>query len=183
MNVCGPGEGVRPTCQRKRKSHVEAWGYSFPNGTNTVGRHGHGTKKHGPGPARPGLLRARAWHGPATVPCLGCHLGPLARPRHGTANRPARPWHGSSKGYKPAPPAAPYRRNPSSFVSSSLSLLSLALTSASGSLLSSSPSPVVSPLFFSPSGGILVVHLVVSFVTVVDLAGPPATLVLRMSVS
>ena len=41
--------------------------YTFPNGTNTVGRHGHGTKKHGPGPAYfmpvPGTARqqCRAW--------------------------------------------------------------------------------------------------------------------------
>ena len=57
--------------------------YSFPTGPSTLGRHGHGTRKHGPSTARPGSHCARAWHGPTLVPCLGRNVGPWAGP--GTA--------------------------------------------------------------------------------------------------
>jgi len=71
--------GVNPQ-NLKFNSHVV---YSFPTGPSTLGRHGHGTRKHGPSTARPGSHRARAWHGPTLVPCLGRNVGPWAGP--GTA--------------------------------------------------------------------------------------------------
>jgi len=64
--------------------------YIWPFGPSTMGRPRHGTEKHGPGTTRLGSLRARAWHGPVVVPCLGRHVGPQCRPRHGTNNGPAR---------------------------------------------------------------------------------------------
>jgi hypothetical protein len=50
--------------------------YRWPNGTNTVGRPRHDTKKHGPGTARPVPFSASAGHGPYTVPCLGHQFSP-----------------------------------------------------------------------------------------------------------
>jgi hypothetical protein len=68
-----------------------AHGYRWPKGTNTMGRPGHGTKKHGPGTAWPVPFSASAGHGPYTVPCLGHQFSPLCRPRHGTAK-----WAGTA---------------------------------------------------------------------------------------
>jgi hypothetical protein len=59
-------------------------GYSFASSANTMARPRHGTKRHVPGTGRLRLLRARAWHGPAIVSCLGFHLGPQCWPRHDT---------------------------------------------------------------------------------------------------
>jgi hypothetical protein len=50
--------------------------YSWPNGTNTVDRPGHGTKKHGTSTARHVPFSASAGHDPYIVPCLGHQLGP-----------------------------------------------------------------------------------------------------------
>jgi hypothetical protein len=59
-----------------------------------VGRNEHDTKKHGPGTARPGSIRARAWPGPTPCQCLGRIVRPWAGTRHGTEKGQARRRHG-----------------------------------------------------------------------------------------
>jgi hypothetical protein len=88
--------------------------YRWPNGTNTVGRPGHGTKKHGPGTARPVPLSASAGHDPYTVSGRGPPNSPQCRawatnsarsvgPGTTRLNGPARRRHGPA--VKPPPPA------------------------------------------------------------------------------
>jgi hypothetical protein len=64
---------LRETVKDKSKMGYD---YRWPNGTNTVGRPGHDTKKHGPGMARHVPFSASAGHGLYTVSCLGHQLGP-----------------------------------------------------------------------------------------------------------
>ena len=59
-----------------------------------MGRNEHDTKKHGPGTARHGVLRARAWPDTTPCPCLGRIVGPWAGTRHGTEMGLARLRHG-----------------------------------------------------------------------------------------
>jgi len=85
------GEGERP-------------GYSFPNGPNLVGWHGHSTKKPDPKTAQHGLPRARAKHAPAPCPCLGRDASTVTRPGHGPLKRPARGRHYISRAPRPPLP-------------------------------------------------------------------------------
>jgi hypothetical protein len=69
-------EGRRRSGAPEVEGSTRGHEYSWPNGTNTVGRPGHGTKKHGTGTARHVPFSASAGHGTYIVPCLGHQLGP-----------------------------------------------------------------------------------------------------------
>ena len=55
----------------------------------TQARHYEARSRHGPAH----FNRARAWHDPVVVPCLGRNVGPQCRPRHGTVKGEARLRH------------------------------------------------------------------------------------------